>query len=417
MVSQFTTISYTMEQKYSIIKENAKIYQKSRKKIKGMILDELEQILKMNRQYLSFLLRNTGKKVVFKNKGIVYIGEYSPSRLSERGRKKVYTEDIEEVLFKIWVLSGFISSKHLQVFIRLNSDILFTHKDIKDMLTEDIKFKLLKISAATIDRLLKKYRDKWKIRQKYKTNPFSSNLKRSIQVESWFEKKQEVGSLEIDLVHHCGENPSGQFIYTLTATEITTGWTELIPLRNKAMIWTMNALKEIEKNIPIKIKKIHTDNGSEFINSYVMKFCRERDIKFTRSRPYKKNDAPYVESKNWSMVRVYTGWRRYDTEQEYQILRKLTKLISLKHNLFIPHMKAVEKTRINGKVRKKYQIDTPLNRVLKIQDIPEEIKEKLENLRNKIDMIKLTKAIIYLKEKLEKIYQTKRRNEKCLIEI
>lgn len=417
MVSQFTTISYTMEQKYSIIKENAKIYQKSRKKIKGMILDELEEVLKMNRQYLSFLLRNTGKKVVFKNKGIVYIGEYTTSRLSQRGRKKVYTEDIEKVLFKIWVLSGFISSKHLQVFIRLNSDILFTHKDIKDMLTEDIKDKLLKISAATIDRILKRHRDKWKIRQKYKTNPFSSNLKRSIQVESWFEKKQEVGSLEIDLVHHCGENPSGQFIYTLTATEITTGWTELIPLRNKAMIWTMNALKEIEKNMPIKIKKIHTDNGSEFINSYVMKFCRERDIKFTRSRPYKKNDAPYVESKNWSMVRVYTGWRRYDTDQEYQILKKLTKLISLKHNLFIPHMKAVEKTRINGKVRKKYQIDTPLNRVLKIEGITKDTKQKLINLRNKIDIVKLTKAIIYLKEKLEKIYQTKRRNEKCLIEI
>ncbi|MFH7835962.1 MAG: hypothetical protein QXL51_05135 [Candidatus Aenigmatarchaeota archaeon] len=106
-----------------------------------------------------------------------------------------------------------------------------------------------------------------------------------------------------------------------------------------------------------------------------------------------------------------------DTEEEYRILKKLTKLISLKHNLFIPHMKVVEKTRINGKVKKRYQIDIPLNRVLKMENVPEEIKEKLENLRNRIDMVKLTKAIIYLKEELEKIYQTKRRNEKCLIEI
>lgn len=417
MVIKIPNKLYNMEGKYAIIKANAGMYQKSREKIKSIILDELQQILKMNRQYLSFLLRNTGRKVVLKNRGVVYVGEYSNKNLSKRGRKKVYTEEIEKVLFKIWVISGFISSKHLCVFIRLNSDILFSHKDLKDMLSDEIKEKLLKISAATIDRLLKKYRDSWKLKKKYKTNPFSSKLKRSIQVESWFEKEKELGSLEIDLVHHCGENPTGQFIYTLTATEIKTGWTELIPLRNKAMIWSLNALREMLKNMPIKVKKIHTDNGSEFINSYVEKFCRENGIKFTRSRPYKKNDAPYVESKNWSMVRVYTGWNRYDTEEEYQILKKLTKLISLKHNLFLPQMKIIEKTRINGKVKKKYEIDTPLGRVLKIESVPEEIKQNLKNLREKIDIVKLTKGIVYLTEKLKKVYQTKRRKEKCLLEI
>ena len=131
MVSKLPKGLYTMEKKYAIIKENAKIYQKGRKKLKSQILDELEEILGMNRQYLSFLLRNTGKKVVIKKRGLILVGEYSPERLSKRGRKKVYTEEIEKVLFKVWVISGFISSKHLVYFIRLNKDLIFSHPELK----------------------------------------------------------------------------------------------------------------------------------------------------------------------------------------------------------------------------------------------------------------------------------------------
>lgn len=293
MVSKFPKTLYTMEQKYAIIRENAKIYQKARKKVKTEILNELTNILKFNRDYLAYLLRNTGKKI--------------------------YTDDIEKILIKIWVISGFISSKHLEAFIRLNWDII-RHR-LKGDLDRTKEEKLKKISHATIDRLLKRHRKEWEFKRKKKSNPFSSNFKRSIKVESWFDREKQPGEVEIDLVHHCGENPEGQFIYTLTATEIQSGWTELVPLRNKAMVWTTKALKQIKDNFPVEIKKIHSDNGSEFINSYLLKFCRQNNIEFKRSRPYKKNDAPYVESKNWTMVRQYTGWRRYDTEEEYQILK------------------------------------------------------------------------------------------------
>lgn len=211
------------------------------------------------------------------------------------------------------MISGFISSKHLVYFIRLNKELIFSHKQLQKYLTEQMRDKILKISAATIDRMLRKHREKWRLKNRYKGNPFSSNLKRSIQVESWFDKEKEPGYIEIDLVHHSGQMGEGQFIYTMTATDIATGWTQLIPLRNKAMVWTMNALKEIVKEMPVKVKKIHSDNGSEFINSFVKRFCEENKIEFTRSRPYKKNDACYVESKNWSMVSPYTGWNRYDT--------------------------------------------------------------------------------------------------------
>jgi hypothetical protein len=414
MVSKFPKTLYTNQQKYTIIRENAKIYQKARKKVKTEILNELTNILKFNRDYLAYLLRNTGKKIYLKDKGIVLIGEYSKKRLSQRGRKKIYTDDIEKILIKIWVISGFISSKHLEPFIRLNWDII-RHR-LKGDLDQTNQEKLKKISHATIDRLLKRHRKEWEFKRKKKSNPFSSNLKRSIKVESWFEREKQPGEVEIDLVHHCGENPEGQFIYTLTATEIQTGWTELVPLRNKAMVWTIKALKQIKDNFPVEIKKIHSDNGSEFINSYLLKFCRQNNIEFKRSRPYKKNDSPYVESKNWTMVRQYTGWRRYDTEEEYQILKKLTKLISLRHNLFIPQMKIIKKERINGKIKKKHEIEIPVNRVLKIESLDNQTKEKLINLRNRIDLVKLTKMIVYLKEKLEKVYNEKRRKQ-CLIKM
>ncbi len=415
MVSIFPGGLYTMEQKYAIIKENAKGYRKGGKKIKSQILDELERVLNMNRQYLSFLLRNTGRKVVFRGSGVVLVGEYSKRNLSRRGRKKVYGEEFAKILLKVWGISGCISSKHLSAFIRLNSDILFSHPQLQRFLDEEKKEKLLSVSAATIDRLLKRYRDEWRFKKRYRGNPFSSNLKRSIQVESWFDRVKESGDVEIDLVHHCGDSPLGQFIYTLTATEIKTGWTELCPLRNKAMVWTMEGLKKVKEDMPVKIRKIHSDNGSEFINAYIIRFCESNSIAFKRGRAYKKNDNPYVESKNWTMVRAYTGWRRYDTEEEYQILRKLTRLISFRHNLFLPQMKVIGKERINGKIRKRYEMEIPLNRVLRMDEVDETIKEKLIRLRNNIDIVKLTTGIAYLKEKLEMAYQRKRSKQKCLV--
>ena len=127
-----------------------------------------------------------------------------------------------------------------------------------------------------------------------------------------------------------------------------------------------------------------------------------------RSRPYRKNDAPYVESKNWSLVRQYTGWRRYDTEEEYRILRKLMKLVSIRHNLIVPQMKVVEKHRIYGKKIKRYEIDIPLNRVLRVEGESEEVKRKFVSLRDNIKIVKLTQAIIELQRELDRAYNKKK---------
>jgi len=406
MVATIPKGVYTMKNRYVIIKHNQEAYNKAPKKKKSKMLNELSKILNMNKQYVSYLLRVSGLEVVRKG-NIVVVADPTKDNLSRRGRKKVYGRGVLEALKRLWRVSGYASSKHLVWFIRLNHEKLFEDSETKDILTEDTKELLLKISHATVDRLLKPYRDKVKLRGRYRGNPFSSNLKRSIKVESWFDRPKGPGCIEIDLVHHSGATGKGEFIYTLTATEISTGWTELRPIKNKAMIWTRQALEEICKAMPIPIKKLHSDNGSEFINAHVQRFCKEAKIEFTRSRPYRKNDAPYVESKNWSVVRVYTGWRRYDTEEELKILQRLLRLVSVRSNLFVPQMNFTEKIRISGKATKRYEIDTPLNRVLKLEEVAFKNKAALLKLRDAIDIVKLSKEIEDLTEKLFLAYERK----------
>ncbi|GLI52471.1 integrase catalytic domain-containing protein [Thermodesulfovibrio yellowstonii] len=370
------------------------------------MLTELSVILNRNRQYVGYLLRNS-EKVVLKEGSLQILTDATLNEKSKRGRKKVYDVQVLNALKKIWPLSGFASSKHLVAFIRLNADLLFSHPEINPFITDRTKQLLLRISHATVDRLLKPYRDCLKLKERYKSNPYSSNLKKSIKVCCWFDKPTEPGYVEIDLVHHCGASGKGEFIYTFTATEISTGWTELRALRNKAMVWTVQALKDIVEKMPVTVEKIHSDNGSEFINAHVKKFCTLNRIDFSRSRPYRKNDAPYVESKNWSMVRAYVGWRRYDTEEELKVLDRLLKLISVRHNFFMPQMKLIGKERERGKMKKSYEIDIPINRVVKLDCVSDDKKQRLLKLRNSIDIVWLSEEIERLTEALSIAYEKK----------
>ncbi|MFN3395915.1 MAG: transposase, partial [Thermodesulfovibrionales bacterium] len=146
-----------------------------------------------------------------------------------------------------------------------------------------------------------------------------------------------------------------------------------------------------------------------FINAHVQRFCKEKGIEFTRSRPYRKNDSPYVESKNWSMVRAYTGWRRYDTEEELEILKKLERLIAVRQNIFMPQMKLTYRHREDSKVVKAYEMDIPLRRVLSLEGVQAERKDKLTRLRSSIDIVRLSEEIERLSEDLSNAYEKKLR--------
>ncbi|MBC7327392.1 transposase family protein [bacterium] len=404
MIASIPKEVYSLEGKRAIIKANATRYRESTKKEKTLLLNELCTILHWTRSYIARLLRGCGKVIYFK--GVRFLGEWDSRSIHRRGRKKIYSEEIVPYLLKIWRVAGYISSKHLRVYISANSDKLFSHPELVSV-SEEIKEKLLKISPATIDRLLKQHRWKLRAKGKYKSNPFSSNVKRAVPTESYFDKRKETGDMEVDILYHSGESAKGEFFFTLTATEVTTDWTELRLLKNKAMVWTVEALKSIISDMPINVKSIHTDNGSEFLNHHMYRFCQEKGIKFRRSRPYRKNDAPYVESKNWSLVRRYTGWRRYDSEEEGEILRTLLYLLSLRHNIFTPTIKTKGKVKEGDKVRVQKDINTPYNRVLELSEVSEETKEKLKAMRANIDLFELSERIEMLEKRLDKAYQIK----------
>jgi len=283
------------------------------------------------------------------------------------------------------------------------------------------------MSHVTIDRLLKPVREKRELTGRYTKNPHASSIKKAIPVQPHYEKPKDLfGYLvrrilrKCDLVHHCGESAGGMYTHTLTATEITTGsknpaeWTELRTLRNRAQVWTVGALKEIIGTVPFRVAHLHSDNGSEFLNAHLEKVTTEAQIPFTRSRPFRKNDAPYAESKNWSLVRVYTGYRRYDTEEELSHLQSLTRLISLKHNLFIPTMKLVQKHREGKKGQKRYRVETPYHRLIHSAELTQKEKQRITRLRASTDFFELIHSIEQLQVKLNRAYHKKYHSQEVI---
>jgi hypothetical protein len=185
-------------------------------------------------------------------------------------------------------------------------------------LNDDIREKLLKMSASTIDRMLSGERKKHRLRGRLNTQP-GTLLKHQTPIRTfsvWDEGKP--GFMEIDLVGHDGGDGRGEFMQTLDVTDVHTTWTETQAVKNKAQVWVFEALKDIRERLLFEVLGIDSDNGSEFINHELYRYCEQEGITFTRSRSYRKNDNCFVEQKNYSIVRRAVGYFRYDTEEEFE---------------------------------------------------------------------------------------------------
>ena len=391
----------------SVIIVNARRYRRGRKKRKSQMLSELTPVLHYNRRYLALLLRTSGRSV-FTHYRTRLVADPRVSLVSRRGRKKVYTVELVPYLKVVWKLADGVSSVHLAAFIKANPDIVFRHPELKSIPAR-LKRQLLTISPATIDRRLGPVRDKDALQQRYTRNPHASWLRKTVPVQSYHDKPRDrFGYLEVDTVLHCGTSGRGQFACTLTATEAETGWTELRALPNRAQLWTTRALKRILARLPFKATELHSDNGGEFINATFIRATSHRKLKQTRSRSYHKNDAPYVESKNGSLVRAYIGHRRHDTRREFLILRQLVPLISLRHNLFMPTMKFLSPAAEDPQAgRRRKTTATPYHRLLKSKRLSMTDRRRLRALRRSTDYFKLTERIADLLRRLDRAYQSK----------
>lgn len=396
-----------MQAKRSIVKANAHIYQTTSRKEKSALLNQMVSHLRYHRKHLAVLLRNTGK-VKYTPQGVKLVGDPALTYTHLRGRKKRYTQELIRPLTMLWKLAHYCSAIHLSYFIRLNKTLIFERWSYFKDLPETSKERLITISSATVERLLKPIKEHARLKHKYRPNIYASVLKKTIPVQAFYDKpKGRVGYLEADLVHHCGLVTRGNYIHTLTTSEINTDWTELRVLRNRAQTWVYQALHDIQQVVPFKITDVHVDNGSEFINAHLYHYTVEKGINFTRSRAYHKNDSPYVECKNWTMVRSYLGYRRYDTDAECTIIDELLRLISVRHNYFLPTMKLKSKQRLGGKIIKRYDINLPFNRVLASKEVAPEKKAELIQTRNALNYLTIFDRLSNIEKKLDTVYHEK----------
>jgi hypothetical protein len=312
--------------------------------------------------------------------------------MKKKGRPKKYTGEVVEALIEIWEICGRICSKRLQPFLPEMITVLERHQEIQ--LSAETKTLLLEMSSATIDRRLKQ--ERFKSRRGLSTTKPGTLLKKSIPVRTytpWDEEKP--GFEEIDLVAHCGHTTEGQYLFTLTSTDIATGWTECRAIANKTQVAVSTAVQELQLLFPFDLLGLDSDNGSEFINETLFRYCQDNKITFTRSRPYHKNDQAHVEQKNWSVVRRTVGYDRLETPEELALLNSIYADLRLYVNFFQPVFKLIGKDKVDGKIIKNYDVPiTPYRRVMASELVSVEAKARLTNsyvslnpvsLRNSID--------------------------------
>lgn len=390
----------TMSEKKSITREVSKRYKKASKSEKKLILNEFTASTGYNRCYASHILSNWGKKLIIRLRGelvSVVIGERREK--IKRNRPRVYGKEVDEALEKLWAISDYLCGKRLAYFIRDSLTNLEKFGEIE--VDDETRKKLIKMSPATIDRHLSVEKKLFELKGKSRTKP-GILLKHQIPVRTFSQwDDAQPGFVEIDLVSHEGGDGRGDFIQSLNVTDVSTGWTEMQAVKNKAQVWVFEALMKIKEQLPFKLLGIDSDNGSEFINAHLIRYCKKNEITFTRGRSYKKNDNCYIEQKNYTVVRKAVGYFRYNTKDELQMLNELYSHLRLYINFFIPVAKKIDKIRVGSKIKKMYDTPmTPYKRVMDSKYIVPETKVKLEKQYSTLNVAQLKRNIAELQDKL-----------------
>lgn len=320
-------------------------YQKAGSEEKEKMLDEFCSNTGYNRKYAIRLLNGP---------------EPEKSPRFRRARKASYSHKLIGLISAVWEAAGYPWSVRLKAVLPLW--LPWIEKRFR--LDAETKQKLLKISAATMDRHLKWKKQQIRKRLYGRTRP-GSLLKHQIPIKTDSWNVKEAGFVEIDLVSHSGNCGEGEFIHSLNMTDVHTGWVETRAVMGKGQTGIVAAIEQMRQSLPFPLRGIDSDNGSEFINYHLQKYCRRLKIQFTRGRPYKKDDNAHIEQKNWTHVRRIFGYLRFDSTS---VLEKMNDLYSrdlrIYQNLFQPSTKLRHKTRVGSRLRRVYESPkTPLERV------------------------------------------------------
>jgi hypothetical protein len=328
-----------------------------------------------------------------------------------RPGRKPYYSDIEKFhVKKLWLKMKQMCSSRIKAALPFWVDFYSAPG-----FTDEVKSKVLQMSSATIDRHLFKSRSQYG--RQFRTGTRRNWVTTVIPIKPMDQKIAVPGHMEADTVAHCGGSMSGTFVWSLTMTEVLLGWTfNKATFGNKAKE-TIKAIRKIEDELPFSLEGFNVDNGTEFINGTLVYYSqrledgtkRELPLKITRSRSYRKNDNCNVEQKNFTHVRELFGYERIDNEELVPLMDAVYLYDNILQNFFMPQVRMIEKMRIGSKYKRKFdKPQTPYHRTLNCDQIPQEVKDKLKTIYEKLNPLQLQqqvehklKSFLDLKKELE----------------
>jgi len=374
-ICEVTAGGPTAESKQDYLAKIYRRYRQARRSEKGRILDEFCAVTGYHRKYV--LRRLNGAPPTT-----------SPARPRVRG--VTYGAAVIAALTVIWKAAGYPWSVRLKAALPLWVPWARRHQHLSAAVCAQV----LRISARQIDRRLAGVKRTLKRRQYGRTRP-GTLLKHHIAVKTDHWDVTTPGFTELDLVAHSGSRGDGEFAHSLNVTDIHTTWVETRAVLGKGERAVQQALEAIRQALPFRLRGIDSDNGSEFINDHLYRYCQAHEIQFTRGRPYKKDDNAHIEQKNWTHVRKLVGYDRYDTAAAVAALNALyAQELGLLQNLFLPSVKRVRKERVGARLRRRYDAPrTPLERVQACADADPVAVGRLQALRARLDPFALAAAV------------------------
>lgn len=372
-------------------------YHLQTKKKKTLLLDEYTQTTGQNRKYVIEKLRLGTWVEQMRKKKIK----------KKRTRKRYYDNTVKYYLIKCWSIFDQPCGQRLASILEKEVYHLIQSGELH--CSNEIAEKLKCISPRKIDDLLKTHKEKeqQKRQYSYKNNPLLYEKIPTKLSDEW--DRSITGNIQIDLVENCGRYNYGEYIHTLSTTDICSGWWEGQAQLTRSMKVTIKSLKKIKQRYPLEWKSIHTDNDTAFINEQLAAYSRKEHLDFTRSRPYKKNDNCWIEQKNSTHVRRCIGHLRYDTLKEMNIINDLyANEVRLYKNFFQPVMKLISKERIGGHIKRKYdKPKTPYLRIMERHDVDLSVKKKLRKQYESLNPALLKRQIDKKLSHLRRLYEFK----------